>query len=69
VAVEKQKFKKKVRSEFFENEAELSGSEEADSDENYDGEPDDDDSIVCSGDEDNLPADSELKNQLEQIYL
>lgn len=56
-----------VRRAFFENEAELSGSE-AESDENYDGDSNDE-SLVCSGDEDDLPSESELKEQLGQIYL
>ena len=51
---------------FFENEAELSGSER-DSDENYDGESDG--SLVFSGDEDDLPDNDELKEQLGQIFL
>jgi hypothetical protein len=42
---------------------------EADSDENYDGDSDADKSLVFSGDEDDLPSDSELKNQLGKIYL
>ncbi len=66
---DKKDVEKKLRKEgFFEDEAELSGSE-ADSDENYDGDSNDDNSIVCSGDEDNLPSDSELKEQLGKIYL
>jgi hypothetical protein len=56
------------RTDFFEQEAELSGSEEGDSDENYDAESEDD-NIVCSGDEDEMPSDTELKDQLGQIYL
>ena len=47
----------------FDNE----GSEE-ESDENYEGE-EDDNSILFSGDEDQLPSDSELKDQLGKIYL
>ncbi len=56
------------RTDFFDQEAELSGSEEGESDENYDGESEDD-NIVCSGDEDEMPSDEELKDQLGQIFL
>ena len=42
---------------------------EADSDENYDGDSDADKSLEFSGDEEDLPSDSELKNQLGKIYL
>ena len=40
---------------------------EAESDEDEEGESDKD--ILFSGDEDELPSDSELKNQLGKIYL
>ncbi|RNA09515.1 claspin [Brachionus plicatilis] len=72
---QKLKIKKKLKEEykkalekdgFFEEEAELSGDEK-DEDDDYDGDSADD-SIVCSGDEDNLPSDSELKDQLGRIY-
>lgn len=63
----KEEYKKALEKEgFFEEEAELSG-EEKDEDDDYDGDSADD-SIVCSGDEDNLPSDSELKEQLGRIY-
>lgn len=53
---------------FFEDEAELSGSE-AEQDEDDEGESGDDDSIVYSGDESELPGASELQDQLGKIYL
>lgn len=63
----KEEYKKALEKEgFFEEEAELSGDEK-DEDEDFDGDSADD-SIVCSGDEDNLPSDSELKEQLGRIY-
>ena len=58
-----------ARKAFFENEAELSGSdEEMGSDENFEGDSEDDE-LVCSGDEDQVPSDNELKNELANIYL
>ena len=59
---------KDARKAFFENEAELSGSE-ADSDENFEGESNDEE-LVYSGDEDqDLPSDGEIKDELANIYL
>ena len=43
------------------------GSEEEDED--YDGNSEDDKGLIFSGDEDELPSDSELKNQLGKFYL
>ncbi|CAF0824709.1 unnamed protein product [Brachionus calyciflorus] len=64
----KEEYKKALEKDgFFEEEAVLSG-DEAEEDEDYDADSADD-SIVCSGDEDNLPSDSELKDQLNRIYL
>lgn len=57
--------KPKSFNDFFEAEAELSG--EDDGDEN--DEESDDEELVCSGDEDDLPSDSEIKDRLNQIYL
>jgi len=65
-AEEISKKKKMRREDFFENEAELSGSEMA-SDEDEDGE-DSANSIVFSGDEDQF-NDVELKDELAKIYL
>lgn len=56
---------------FFEAEAELSGSER-ESDEDDDGDDDadaDDDSIIFKGDDNELPAEDELRDQLGKIYL
>ncbi len=52
---------------FFEEEAELSGSDE-EADENDDGDSGEDDSIVYSGDESELPGTEQLKEQLGRIY-
>jgi hypothetical protein len=65
--VEESGKKKKMRREdFFENEAELSGSE-VESDEDEDGD-DSANSIVFSGDEEQF-NDAELKDELAKIYL
>ena len=59
---------KDARKAFFENEAELSGSE-VESDANFEDESNDEE-LVYSGDEDlGLPSDGELKDELANIYL
>lgn len=55
------------RQGFVEEEACLSGSEE-DPDENDEGDSGEDDSIVYSGDESELPGAGELQDQLGKIY-
>lgn len=57
-----------VGENFFEEEAELSGSEQ-DPDENDEGDSGEDDSIVFSGDESELPGADQLKEQLGKIFL
>ena len=57
------KIRKKVKSRFFENEAELSGSEEG-SDEDVDLREEDDVMMEEEGDQDEMPDDEELIQQI-----
>ena len=63
------KIRTKVKSRFFENEAELSGSDEGGSDEDLDLREEDDVMMEEDGDQDELPDDEELIQQIGQSFI
>jgi len=62
------KIRSKVKSRFFENEAELSGSDEAPSDEDDDLREEDDVMMEEEGDQDDMPDEEELIEQIGGIH-